>query len=189
MESKKYSVLKVVQMIFMAAAIVLCAVSLIENGFSKFVFTDTGLKAFSYIAEIIALLFGIVYLAYGCKKNAAAYYKTFMIILAIVQAVIFYRQIFSTASAYVAILNIVPFVMIVVLAICKNLGKTISLSLAGILFASRIIIAIFEIVYVKDISGIDLFVISYTVSDILLAGTAFLMVVEKYIDKDERGTI
>lgn len=188
MENKKYLPVKIIHLILMLAAIVLCCVSLTKIGADTKVFSDTGLRTVSYIAEIIALISGIIYLAFGYKKNATVYYKAFMVILVVVQAIICYRQMVGTASARVAILNIIPFITLIILATGKDLGKAKSYIIVGILLVCRLIILVLDITVFNFSTNTGFSVINYAISDVLLAGTAFFMVTGKYLDKAERGT-
>lgn len=188
MENKKYLPIKIIHLIFMVAAIVLCCVSLTKLSADTEFFSDTGLRMVSYIAEIIALISGIVYLAYGYKKNAAVYYKFFMVILVIGQAIICYRQTVGTFPIMpsAAILNIISLIVLVILATGKDLGKSKSYLIVAILLACRLIALILDIIV---FSGATIFsVISHAASNVLLAGAAAFMVTGKYLDKDSRNT-
>ena len=188
MENKKYLPVKIVHLILMLAAIVLCCVSLTKLSADTEFFSDTGLRMVSYIAEIIALISGIVYLAYGYKKKAAVYYKFFMVILVIGQAIICYRQTVGTFPIMpsAAILNIISLIVLVILATGKDLGKSKSYLIVAILLACRLIALILDIIV---FSGATIFsVLSHAASNVLLAGAVAFMVTGKYLDKDSRGT-
>ena len=188
MENKKYLPVKIVHLILMVAAIILCCVSLTKISADTRVFSDSGLRMVSYIAEIIALISGIIYLAFGYKKNAAVYYKAFMVILVIVQAIICYRQMVGEVSPRAAILSIIPFIMLVILATGKDLGKAKSYIIAAILLVCRLIILVLDISVFGAMLNTGFSIICFAVSDVLLAGTTFFMVTGKYLDKTERGT-
>ena len=194
MENKKYLPIKIIHLILMVAAIVLCCVSLTKLGADTIFFSDTGLRMVSYIIEIIALISGIIYLAFGYKKNAAVYYKAFMVILVVVQAIICYRQMVGAISpdavqaSFIAICNIVSFIMLVILATGKDLGKAKSYVIAVILLVCRLSILILDLIVFRGMLRFVIAIISFAVSDVLLAGTAFFMVTGKYLDKTERGT-
>ena len=194
MENKKYLPVKIIHLILMLAAIVLCCVSLTKIGSSTAFFSDTGLRTVSYIAEIIALISGIVYLAFGYKKNAAVFYKIFMVLLVVVQAIICYRQMTGAISAstlnavLVAVSNIVSFAMLVILATGKDLGKAKSYVVTIILLVCRLTVLILDLIVFRTMLNMAITIISFAVSDVLLAGTAAFMVTGKYLDKAERGT-
>ena len=193
MENKKYLPIKIVHLILMVIAIIFCCISLTKPSQHVGSSYYTALRSVSYITEIIALISGIVYLAHGYKKNAAAYYKAFMIILVVSQALFIYRQLIGIApqdaltSNLVAIFNIIPLIMLTILATGKDLGKTKSYIVVAIIFACRLGIVILDFA-VKGVFNTPSTIFSFRVSDILLAATAFFMVTGKYIDKAERGT-
>ena len=188
MENKKYLPIKIIHLILMVAAIVFCCLSLTKINLSTVNFFNSAMIV-AYITEIIALISGIVYLAYGYKKNAAIYYKAFMVILVIAQAVFCYWQLLGViapeplTAGIVAILNIVPLIMLTILATGKDLGKTKSYIIVAIILACRIGTIILDLVAL----GFGP-IIYFRISDVLLAGTAFFMVTGKYLDKAARGT-
>lgn len=194
MENKKYLPIKIIHLILMVAAIILCFVSLMKTDTIAEFFSDPGLHIASYIAAIFALISGIIYLAFGYKKNAAVYYKAFMVILVVVQAIICYRQMTGAISpdavqaSFIAICNIVSFIMLVILATGKDLGKAKAYVVASILLVCRLSILILDLIVFRGMLRFVIAIISFAVSDVLLAGTAFFMVTGKYLDKDARGT-
>lgn len=188
MENKKYLPIKIVHLLLMVAAIVFCCLSLTKIGTDTTLSSNPGTRTVTYILEIIALISGVIYLAFGYKKNAAAYYKTFMVIMVITQAFMCYRQMITGVSEKVAILNIIPFAMLVILATGKDLGKATSYVIAAIPLACRLIILILDITTFGVMPNTGFTIISHAVSNVLLAGTAAFMVTGKYLDKAERGT-
>lgn len=190
MENKKYLPLKIIHLIFLVVAAVLCCMSLTKIGTDTSVFPDTTLRTVTYVAEIVALFLGGLYLLFGYKKNAAVYYKAFMVILVIAQAIVCYRQTVSTISILpsAVILNIISLIMLVVLATGKDLGKARSYLIVTILLVCRLTILTLDIIYFRGATNTGFSVFSYAVSNVLLAGTAAFMVTGKYLDKAARGT-
>ena len=188
MDNKKYLPIKIIHLILMVAGIVFCCLPLTKINLSTINFFNSA-RIVTYIAEIIALISGIVYLAYGYKKDAAKYYKAFMVIMVIAQAVFCYWQLLGViapeplTASIVAIFNIVPLIMLTILATGKDLGKAKSYTIVAIVLACRIGIIIVDLIALGYGS-----IILYRVSDVLLAGTAAFMITGKYLDKAERGT-
>ena len=188
MENKKNLPIKVIHLILMIASIILCCLSFTKIGSDSRVFSDTGLRMISYISEIIALISGIIYLAFGYKKNAAVYYKVFMVILVFVQSIICYRQMVGKVSPRAAITSIISLLMIAILATGKDLGKVKSYSIVSILLICRLLIVVFDINAFGAMPDTGFTIISFAISDVLLAGTTAFMVLGKYLDKEARGT-
>ena len=188
MQVNKFLPLKVIHLLCMLAAVVLCLRSLSEISADTTIFSDTGLRALTYVAEIIAMLTGIMYVLFNYTKAAAIYYKTFMAIQVVVQAIVGYRQAVGTASPVEAIFTIIPFIALVVLAVGKDLGKVATYIIAGILLICRVTVLVLAAVAIGTDPGRDFAVISFAVSDIVLAITTGFMVTGKYFDKAARGT-
>lgn len=185
MENKKFLPVKIIHLILMVAAIVLCCMALPKISADTEIASDLGLKTVSYVTEIVALVSGILYISFGYRKNAAFFYKMFLVVLTISQAVFAAREMTMTLSVPLvdAILMIVSLIMIVILATGKDLGKVNSAVVVGALIVCRVIALILDIVAQEGFP-----VLSYTVSDLLLAITAAFMIFGKYIDKAQRGS-
>ena len=160
--------------------------------FSDGLITDKVLNA----ALIVGLIAGIMYVRGGYRKNAAIYYKTFLIIYA---AEVLYSVIaevfrilasfsaFSTAQKVFAIAAVVlragAAVCILILAFRKDLMKKKSMLLATTHLMTVWVATILEIIAFRDFSQYY----SIYLGGLLLSVLAYRFVVDKYADKDARG--
>lgn len=184
---KKYLPLKIIHLILVGVSIVLCCITISNIG-NDSTYTDIGLRTLTYLFEVFAAVAGICYLAYGYKKNAAVYYKTCMVLMAIASTLMAIRQMTIGLPINYSIENIVALVMIIILATGKDLGKNKSYLVLFILIVCRAYMLI-EIFRVFDFASVNSFSItSYGLVDFFLATTAAFMVTGKYLDKSERGT-
>lgn len=190
MESKKYLPLKIIHLILLAAAEVLCIAAIVTSSGDKSA-SGSILGSLCHILEFLCLGTGITYFLRGYKKSAASYYKFFMytfLVMVFVQTVRHMVEL-GSLNIFNACLYLIPLVMITTLAVAKDLGKTKSYIVAVILLISYIIPFAFAIPLAMEkdlIAAIGL--LSSDIANILIAITSLLMVVGKYIDKTERGT-
>ena len=191
MDDKKYLPIKMLHLVLMFGALVGCCYELYYG------YSIAGFRLLTTIVDvlpIVAIIFGLYYFFNGYKKNAAVYYKLFMAFFILDFGFsMFYGMINSLYDMYSAILDLVCFTCIVLLYCGKDLGKTKSSALAIIIVATRIIKLVISLtVYSK--ATIDMFSIMglftlmiKSITNVLLAGSAGLMVYGKYKDKEARG--
>ena len=111
-------------------------------------FSLGAIETASVILVLIALSCGAVYTAGGYKKNFALFYKIFMVLLAVSYAGTFADDLVSTLSpdGNGIFTGTVVFGIIsagaILLAVGKNLGKTVSMIVSCTLFAATAFLVI-----------------------------------------------
>ncbi len=188
MENKKYLPLKIVHLIFMVAAMALCVVSLVKHGSDTSVHANP-LAVVCTVLGILCLIAGFIYLVLGYKKNAAVYYKIFMA-LQLTMFVILLARIMNIQQTplYMAFLYLIPLVMLSILSVAKDLGKTKTMIVALICVFCRVINLVISICVLKAFGTAATGILANDITNLLLAGTTAFMVCGKYLDKAERGT-
>ena len=144
------------------------------------------------VAFIFGLLSGLLYIASGYKKNANGYYKGFMIIYALqsvyaVIAKLCHDLAFGLYTPFVIIPAVcmgIAAVCVVILAFVKNLGVSKSLALAAVNFWVSTGGAVLAMILVKGFAARPQLWLPF----ITIAALAFEFVIEKYVDKEARGT-
>ena len=169
-----YKVILILNLLFIVAGIVFSII-----GFTNANMNTT--RIISNIADIACLVFAAFYIFGGYTKSAAKYYKMFGVFL----AVRFFISVLSgsvnskpTLSIMVATFSLV---LILVLLLSENLGKTKSFVLCGLL----VIIQLVLLIVGKDKS------VGFIISNLVRQDLACLygiMTYAKYLDKAERGT-
>lgn len=165
--------------------------------FVDFMKTD-GMARFSNLSNIVLmatifamLVTGILYLLKHYSKQAAGFYKAFLIIhIAVCALTIFVDLSFYTVNAFMAaisVLNGCKIVVLALLAFWKNLGRDRTWTLFYILLALD---AVKLVLAAANMAGIG-FDFSFTgyVTALIADGTIGLAVKGKYQDKDARGTV
>ncbi len=188
MENKKYLPLKIVHLIFMVAAMGLCVASLVQYGSDSSGFANP-LAVVCTVLGILCLIAGFIYLVRGYKKNAAVYYKVFMA-LQLIMFVILLARIMNLllTPLYMAFLYLIPLVMLSILSVAKDLGKTKTLIVALICVLCRAINLVISICVLKAFGTAATGLLANDITNLLLAGTTAFMVTGKYLDKTARGT-
>ena len=193
MNNKNYLPIKILHLVLMFGALLGSCYVLYHNlslaGFHTYMFA-------SGISPIIAIVFGLYYFFKGYKKNAAVYYKLFMafFLLEFVLSVLAGMTSSRVQYEYLpAIADLTTLVSISLLYFGRDLGKTRSSVLAIIIVICRIVMLVLTFTAsaqdMNDLfarSGVIIYVIRL-LTDVLLAGSAGLMVYGKYVDKESRG--
>ncbi len=148
---------------------------------------------------IITVIFAIIYMIKGYSKDAAFYYKAFMVLSAL-----FYQslaistvtsddilpQTFTFAIGFQIGANCLLFGLFLLLCFGKDIGKKTT-NFIGIL-SLIVTVSVFIVLAVKNPQSIDKNILgllySRLFSRIVFVITAYLLIQFKYIDKDERGT-
>ncbi|MBQ0083395.1 MAG: hypothetical protein KBS52_01330 [Clostridiales bacterium] len=185
MENKKYLPIKIVNMLFIIAALVMSAMA--------FVKADANYSAIAEIAHslnIFTLVAGLIYLVYGYKKNAAIYYKIFMGFLMISQGVLIVELINGNTEPpiYTSIIYAIAFIATVILTTAKDFGKAMTASIITVLALCRIAILIINLFSTETFDNTAFCQLSLDIANLLLVGTAAIMIAGKYIDKAQRGS-
>lgn len=145
------------------------------------------------VVEIIALIASITYFAMGYKKDAAKYYKMFMLLQAatyIVEYLIstYLDGIVSTTGIFTAF-SLILYGNTLMLGLAKDLGKKATIGIASFnlaIYAATFIGSFFSEKYVSAVEKTDTIIMAATW--FALAGITLLMTIAKYVDKSKRNT-
>ena len=171
-----YKAILVFNLLLIAAAVALGIINLSGDG-------ATLTRTLAIIARLLALLFAGFYIISGYVKDSAKYYKLFGIFYMFSMIIEMIACLTNTAFTMDIISIVLDIVCIFALVFVKDLGKTKSFVICGILVILQIICTI--LVYLEGdptIVKIDTFM------GIDLACLFGIMTYAKYLDKDERGT-
>lgn len=188
MENKKYLPLKIVHLIFIVLGLGFFVYTLfgLQNDFSNT--KDAVFVGIHNVATICALISGFLYLVHGYKKNAAAYFKGYVWILLIneIFTVIWNNEI--AGSYYLKFIWTISLVLLTILTVGKDLGKTKSFTVAGLFLVGKLIFLIYFLSKMQALGSSGIYLVLGAAGQIVLAITTALMVCGKYLDKAERGT-
>lgn len=171
-----YKVILVFNLLLIAAAVVLSIIGICGEG-------ATATRIISAVLRLIALLFAGFYILSGYRKGSAKYYNLFGIIYMFSVVLEIISCLANTAFAMDIICSALIFIDLLALTCIKNLGKSKSFVLCGILVLLQIVCAV--LVYIESdpiIVKIEMFM------GIDLACLFGIMTYAKYLDKAERGT-
>ena len=191
MDNKKYLPIKTLHLVLMVGALLGSCYAAYYN-FSVY---GASVLMISDICPILAIIFGLYYFFKGYKKNTAIYYKLFMTFFLIEFAITVLCGMVTIKYDYIpAVIELITLVCISLLSYGIDLGKTKSSVLVITIIVCRVIMLISVFTTSAEMlsnlfanAGLFMCVISL-LSDVLLAGSAGLMVYGKYIDKESRGT-
>lgn len=182
--------------VFNALFILLCVV-----GCSYILFTECG-KYYKIAAasEMIALVFSVLYYCFGYKKDAAKYYRMFMLFYAFTYiaetfaSIIDYDAIgVSDKVSLTLVVSMILYGNTIVLAVGKDIGKAISYAICAVnvIFYALPVLAVLlpdmEIISFESPEIKYASIILYC-TWLVLALNAFIMTMAKYTDKARRGT-
>jgi len=196
---RKLSPLMIVHLILMVALVGFHIVSTVQNigviGYSAEEINNTGrtiirLRGVFDIANIVALVFGILYVLNQYSKNAARYYKAFLL-LHIIQTLLLIGLDASSAKTLdyfsagaLALLGMKVLFLLIVL-FWKDFGESNTWKLFFILLFFDIAGSVLTI---ASSTGSLAFRIGGSISRLVLDGTIALAINGKYTDKARRGT-
>ena len=131
--------------------------------------------------HMIALACAFFYAVYGYKKNAAKYYKAFLITLGLAKlTMVIVSAVEAGAFGVSTVLFALAFVCAVLLVFAKDMGKTKSVCIVCAMFVLDLVNEIILLVKAADVfSAVIVLAVSFIAVEFVLA---------KYIDKAERGT-
>ena len=196
MEGKKTGlIIGILNMLLVAACVAGCIYTLFA-GMGTYYTIAAGV-------ELLALVFSVLYFFFGYKKDAAKYYRLFMLFYAFTYVAEIFAGIFEYKNtgtigvtqkvSYTIIVSMILYGNALILAVGNNIGKTASYILCGInIFAYAlpvlaVVIPGLEIVSFESRAVASASIILY-VTWLILAFNALLMTIAKYHDKDLRGT-
>ena len=151
---------------------------------------DALLTGFSTLLVMLMLFMGILYLLKEYSKQAAIFYKAFLLILVLVTVLVTISDDISPDMNGLIItkcvLSGVKVIVLLLLAFWKNLGKKNSLILFCILISMDVAALILVLINMMNTSFN--FSLLGVITAIVADGTVGLDVRGKYIDKSERGS-
>lgn len=194
---KKLSPLMIVHLILMVVQIIGC-IGATAAFIGKLGEAAGGKETVGIVLNVIMMLLimsmltvGIVYLLKQYGKQAASFYKAFLILhvsVAVMTTVIY--VFFSEPNVlYItgSIIYAVKIAILLILAFWRDLGKKKTWILFYILLSLDLAILLLAIVYMA-INGFNITFMGF-VSALVADGTIGLSVRGKYADKDKRGTV
>lgn len=144
------------------------------------------------LVEIIALIASITYFAMGYKKDAARYYKLFMLLQAATFVVEYLVSSFidntEPASGVLIAFSLVLYGNTLMLALAKDLGKKVTIGIASfnlVVYTAVLVGSLFDD-YLTSVARTDTIILATTW--FALAGITLLMTIAKYVDKAKRNT-
>lgn len=152
----------------------------------------------SAAAELLSLIFSVLYFVKGFQKDAAKYYRLFLLFYAltypveVLAAVLGYEQIgVSSVLPVSAVFSMLLYGNTLILAVGKDLGKKVSYLLCGINVFSDLIPVIGcmipgAVTFANEKIAASSIILYCTW--LILSLNAFVMTAAKYRDKAARGT-
>lgn len=187
MENKKILPIKIIHALLMIAALVMSIMEFAKLGSIDSIYTASVFPALCTITNILALIVGFIYLFKGYKKNANVYYKVFMglcVLFSVLHMTAMSRFIMPYTETLV---YMIAAIMLVILAVGKDLGKRNTYIVFAIMMICRLIPLFTSLSSLQYFGEAGFGMLSQVISNILIAGTVGFMVTGKYLDKDERG--
>ena len=161
-------------------------------GITVFRMTKPTSVAFKYVQcsiVVLSVLSGFAYALGGYKKNAAKFYKGFMLFFCIESLVqLIYDVLSSSAisatSPISSIFATIVCVNLCIITFATDLGKKTTVSLAYSVLAVLLINAVRMFVLYSS----NIMLLCNYITQVILAVIACMFVAEKYADKTARGT-
>lgn len=153
-------------------------------------------SVFIHLTDMAALCCGILYLVKGYRKNAALYYKLFLLLVAascVFNAITMRNMMYSSVTddvgsnvIYIAriLYMTVKIILLLILAIFSDTGKRNTWVIFSILLISDVVFSVPAAIP----PGYDGLTAVAVFSKLFLDGTIGLAIRGKYADKDSRGT-
>lgn len=156
--------------------------------FNAFVQTNTNIwQTIEIVADLIACVVALFYLIEGYSKGLAKRYKLFLIVTAINAFAVTVLSLGEKTPILSMIMCSLAFIILLVLSLSKNLGKTKSYICCGLLFLIRFSGLISNIVMMNGkLPAINF---ALFLSQITLAILVFVSTYAKYTDKALRKNI
>jgi len=193
---KKYSPIMIVHMILLIGLVICNVISAITfvNGFTTAASNREKVellaKAFLMLVILVMLIMGLMYLLNEYGKNAAIYYKAFLILQVVISIgtvlldVVFLKM--DTFLTVKCILFGVKMILLLILAFWKDLGKQKTWIFFWLVLCVDLVVLVMAVVHMSRI-GFDLSFIGY-VTALVADGVIGLAIRGKYKDKEARGS-
>ena len=194
MDKKKSNLPMICNLVLMAGMIVLCFfaahtvfTSTMPEGFkgtAEIHKAHISLLGFAHIFNAMALACGgIIYTLKGGSKQAAVYYKTFILLTAVSSALRLIGTIVYPGFGFSDVLLIGILLLLLILAFAKDLGEKITWILFCLTMILEVVLAI--VTFDKDMVLVS---IVSSVSRLVLLVSIGFSIRAKYLDKKERGS-
>ncbi len=148
------------------------------------------LNGCSTMVVVLMLITGILYLVHGYKKNAAVYYLAFILLLGLVNVLVVLIDVLYTQKTPLIIIKCILYsakiIVLLIMALGKNLGKKMTWTLLYVVVALDIAGMIVMLIYMFQ-NGFDFAMIG-VVAAIVADVTIGLAIRGKYEDKESRGS-
>ena len=181
----------------LSAATVLCLIlgvlCIVGCVFGFFIVSSVSFRV-TAVVEVISVCFALYYFIRGAKKDAAKYYKAFLILIASSYVIENLPYLFRIVTEYeldgvgVPLFEVLLFANTLFLAFVKDIGK----KAAYIFCAENVVFYAYAFVTIMTDKTIPTFqfipVISIALTWLMLAVMMFIMTVAKYLDKGIRYT-
>ena len=172
-----YKVILILNLLFIAAGVVLCVIGIISPD-------ANATRIINRIVAIACLIFAAFYILNGYTKDAAKYYKVFGALLVIKYLAGILSGATNSGIPFSIMATTLSLVLVLVLLLSENLGKTKSLVLCGVFVIFRVVFLLYSIIK----SDISTMLIMSNIVNLDLACLYGIMTFAKYLDKAERGT-
>ncbi|MCR4590119.1 MAG: hypothetical protein K5668_04810 [Lachnospiraceae bacterium] len=193
---KKSSPLRIIHLTLMIILLASSSIStvLFFSGFEPAVAgkerMEVILNGCSTMVVMLMLLTGVLYLVHGYKKNAAVYYKAFLLLLVLVNLMVIILDILYAEKTPLVVIKCVLYavkiILLLLMAFGKDLGREKTWLLlyvvVGLDIAAMIVVLIILFTTTFDFSLVGI------IAALLADATIGLAIRGKYADKDSRGT-
>lgn len=186
MDDKKFVPFKIIHLFLVLCALAINAIGMIADNSA---FGNSPLTIVDGVLCELALVIGFIYIAFGYKKNAAIFYKLFMVAtvaVAIIEAVNIITLI--SVPVYVAFIYLIALVILTTLAVATDFGELRTTLFAIALMVLRMALIVLSFNVIKQMPTALMGFIGNDIAMLFLTATLCLMVYGKYIDKESRGT-
>ena len=188
MNSDGMQKIKMIHLVVLLACILCNVIGVVEVfgiGFSSM----TAAMAVVDVLNIVAMVFGLLYLRNEYQKSAAPYYKAFMTCMLVVYVFKSISGIFNFGMDIRTIGSMLCVVAVFLLAFGKDLGKQLTWILWAVLILDQIEKMIYGLGGIQNSTYlVNTNTLSIAISNLLTIGTMGLMIHGKYKDKESRGS-
>lgn len=141
---------------------------------------------------ILSIASSTMYVLGGSGKNVAKYYKLFTALFAVTEFVAFIGVAYVNNDLMRILVSAIILGLEIVLAVGKDLGRELSLSICAVLIIVTVIKTIYCLYNIPVFAGSGVSLSSpafmHNISSVVLSIIPLLMTIEKYIDKSQRGS-
>lgn len=188
MNNKKYLPIKIAHLVLLFASLVMSIIALVKFGDGESIYTSSIFPILCTLTNILALVVGFIYLAKGYKKKANWYYKAFMRLCILFEVLLMTNLSRYVVPYYETLIYMISTIMIVVLAVGKDLGKKETYIFYAIMLVCKIASLITGLGVLTFFGASGFGMLSQKIANLLNVGTIGFMIAGKYIDKSERGS-